>query len=293
MEVILVAPSRDGIDDKDFDSFGAWQCVILPDIPTAGVAKEAAVRVARAPYVTYAEEHSYFHERWAERVVAAHEQGYDVVGFAIENANPETLTSWAHLYGQFGPVVAPIASGEIDFLAGHHVSYKTDLLLSYGDLLRDVLEDECALFLDLRAKGERLFIAGDAISRHVNVSDVRSYVRGDYLGQRSFAAARVKLETWRWWKRCLYALAAPLVPWVRLRRIVADIRRTGRDDQMLPRILGPISLALLAGAWGEMLGYLLGRGDAAERRAPMELQRERFLAKHDRWSKQLRQPTHN
>ncbi len=109
-------------------------------------------------------------------------------------------------------------------------------------------------------------------------------MRGDYLGQRSFAGARAKLETWRWWKRSLYALAAPLVPSVRLRRIVRDIRRTGRDDEMFPRILGPISLALLAGAWGEMLGYLFGRGDAAERRAPMELQRQRFLAKQDRSS---------
>jgi len=34
-----------------------------------------------------------------------------------------------------------------------------------------------------------------------------------------------------------------------------------------------------------MLGYLIGPGDAAERKAPAELQRENFLAKQDQWSK--------
>ena len=46
-----------------------------------------------------------------------------------------------------------------------------------------------------------------------------------------------------------------------------------------------IGLALAAGGIGEMLGYLFGSGDAAERKAPAELKREDFLAKQDHWSK--------
>jgi hypothetical protein len=285
IELIVVAPNRDGIEDELFEGFGAWQWLILPDIRTCGKAMATAVRAARTPYVTYAEEHSYLHESWAERLIAAHESGYDAVGFAMENANPNTLVSWAHLYGQFGPVVAPVAPGESDFLAGHHSSYSRELLLSYGDLLGDMLEDEAALFLDLRARGKRMFIAGDAVSWHANISSLKTYMAMDYLGQRSFAATRAKVGNWPWWKRVVYAGAAPLIPLIRLRRILADIRRTGREGQLLPKILVPISLALLAGAWGEMLGYLLGGGDAAERKAPVELQRERFISKTDPWSK--------
>jgi hypothetical protein len=285
IELILVAPNRDGIDQKDMETFGAHQWVILPAVQTCGEAMAAAVRVARAPLVTYAEEHSYFDDRWAEHLLAAHAKGYDVVGFAIENANPKTLTSWGHLYGQFGPVVSPVQTGEIGFLAGHHVSYRRQLLLDYGDMLPEVLEDECALFLDLRAKGKPLFMAGEAISRHVNVSSLPAYIHMDYLGQRSFASTRARNGRWPWWKRGVYAAAAPVIPLVRLRRIVSDIFRTRRQRQMLPRILGPIGLALIAGAWGEMLGYLLGGGDAALRKAPVELQREKFMSSRDPWSK--------
>ena len=78
-----------------------------------------------------------------------------------------------------------------------------------------MLEDEGALFLDLRAKGKRMFIAGDAVSRHVNISSLKAYIHVDYLGQRSFGSARAKAGNWPWWKRGLYAGAAPLIPFIR------------------------------------------------------------------------------
>lgn len=289
IELIVIASKRDSFEDKDFECFGAWQWITLPEVRTCGMAMEAAVRAAKAPFVTYAEEHSYFDKTWAERLVAAHEQGNDVVGFAMENANPDTLTSWAQFYGQFGPLIAPVASGESDFLAGHHVSYRKNLLLAYDGLLGEMLQSESALFLDLRARGKPMFIAGDAISRHVNISNLGAYIYMDYLGQRSFASTRARVGKWPWFKRALFAGAAPLIPWVRLRRILRDIRRTGRQGEMLPQILAPLGLALIAGAWGEMLGYMLGGSDSAERRAPVELQRDQYLAKTDSWSKNDKQ----
>ncbi len=285
LEVIVVAPDREGLSEDHIESFGTWQWVTLPEIRICGTAMAEGFRAAAGPFVTYAEEHTYLNDDWAEQVLAAHRKGYSVVGFVMENANPETLTSWAHLYGQFGPVVAPVESGESDFLAGHHVSYSRSLLLGYGDSLDDMLEDESALFLDLRSKGIRMYVAGEAISRHVNISSLSAYMLMDYLGQRSFAGARVQAGNWSFFKRLAFAGALPLIPFVRLRRIIRDIRRSGRQELLLPKILWPIGLALSAGAWGEMLGYLIGPGNAAERKAPAELQRENYLAKRDHWSK--------
>lgn len=281
MEIIIVAPDRTGLDETWCDEFGAWQWVILPEVRSCGEAGEAAVRAARAPYVTYAEEHTSFAATWAERLIEAHAQGYDAVGFVMENANPATLTSWAHLYGQFGPAVAPATSGKKDFLAGHHTSYRRQFLLAYDNRLSDVLENEAVLFLDLRAHGRPMFLAGNAVSWHVNISRLRVLVYMELVGQRSFAATRAKVGGWLWWKRALYAASTPLVPWLRLRRILADLRRTGRDESLLPALLAPLSLALLVGAWGEMVGYLFGPGHSAKQKAPIELQRARFLAAKD------------
>lgn len=281
IELIVVAPDREGLPAAATDGFWGHQWILLPEVRECGKAMAAAVRAARAPFAVYAEEHATFDPAWAVRLLAAHRNGYDVVGFAMENANPGSLTSWAHLYGQFGPVVAPVESGESDFLAGHHVSYKVPLLLEYGELLPAMLEDESALLLDLRRRGVKLYIAGDAVSRHVNISRLTTYVLMDFTGQRSFAAARAAVGRWPWWRRILYAGAAPLLPLVRGRRILRHLRRTGRDRALLPRILLPIGAALLAGACGEALGYLLGGGRSALRKAPIELRRELYLKASD------------
>lgn len=285
IEVIVVTPGRGTVRAEEFPAFAGWQWIDVPDVPTAGEAMSAAVRAASAPFVTYAEEHAFFHDDWAERLLDAHGRGYDAVGFAMENANPETLTSWAHLYGQFGPVVAPVASGEAPTLAGHHVSYRRELLLGYGDLLADVLEDENALFLDLRTRGVALYIAGDAVSPHINLSSLRAYMHLDHVGQRSFAATRAAVGRWPWWKRAVYAGGSPLVPLVRLRRILAHLRRSGRYDELMPGILTRIVPALAVGAVGEAMGYLLGPGDAARQKIPAEFKRETLLSEHDPWQR--------
>jgi hypothetical protein len=279
IEMLIVTPDRAGVGDTDLEGFCATKWIIVPSVETSGDAMDAAVRGASAPFVVYAEEHSYFAIDWAERLVSAHAAGHDVVGFAIENANPGTLTSWAQLYAQFGPLVAPVESGESSFLGGHHVSYRRSLLLEYGDRLAVMLEDEAALFLDLRARRIPMHIAGGAVSRHVNLSSLRAYMYMDYLGQRSFAATRATQSGWGWPRRVAWSAAAPIIPLLRMSRSIRDIRRTGRSRSLLPRILGPMALGLIAGGVGEFMGYMFGPGRAAEHRTPAELQRKDFLAK--------------
>jgi hypothetical protein len=279
VEILIVTPDRGSLGDADLEGFGATKWILVPGVETSGEAMAAAVRGASAPFVTYAEEHSFFAPDWAERLVSTHAQGHDVVGFAIENANPETLTSWAQLYGQFGPVVAPVTSGVSSFLGGHHVSYRRTLLLEYGDRLAVMLEDECALFLDLRARRISMYIAGDAVSRHINFSSLPVYMYMDYLGQRSFAATRASQAEWGLAKRLAWSAATPIIPFIRMRRSLREVQRTGRSKQLLPQILGPMALGLIAGGVGEFMGYMFGPGRAAAQRAPAELRRMDFLAK--------------
>lgn len=276
LEVLVLSPDPAGIDDAVTTAFAAYRHIPGLSIRDAGSAMAAAVRAARAPYVVYAEEHATFAPDWAERLLAAHvEGGHDVVGFAMENANPDTAVSWAHLYGQFGPVVAPVEPGLRPKLAGHHVSYARTALLEYGDLMETVLEDENVLFVDYRERGRTLYLAGDAVSPHINISRLSALMALDFNGQRSFGAGRARVGGWPWWKRAVWAAACPLVPLVRMRRSVRDVLRSGRA-RLLPRILGPMTVMFVAGAVGEALGYLVGEGTAPERKVPPEFQRRDF-----------------
>jgi len=285
IELIIVAPSRSelGMLPNELSAFHSWQVVEFGAVRSTGTATAAGVRAARAPVVMYGEEHSYPQPDWARVLIDRHQERYAAVGTAMGNANPNTLTSWSHLFGQFGPVVAPVASGTTNWLAGHHTSYKRDVLLAYGERLGEMLDNECALHIDLRARGHRLFLAGEAVANHINISRVTAYFRLDYLGQRGFAATRYRAGNWSLPRRLVYFGASPLIPLVRLTRIIRDIRRAGRAPQLLPRALFIIVPALICGAVGEAIGYLLGAGkELSAEKLPMELDRHAYLQDGDR-----------
>lgn len=285
LELVIVAPARATLElvESEMDAFGDFQIVEIGNLVSTGQAMAVGFRAARAPLVAYSEEHSFPEPRWAEAMIHAHGGPYTAVGSAIGNANPNSLVSWAHLYGQFGPVVTPAQSGTTTMLAAHHVSYKRETILQYGDLLGRLLENECALFLDLHARGQTLYLEGNAVSNHINVSRLDNFCRLDFLGQRGFASTRAQAGRWSLPRRIFYAAATPLVPFIRMRRSLRDIIRTGRAKQLLPQILLPIGIAQVCGMTGEMLGYLT---EPSERnfadRTQIELNRRAFLSDTDR-----------
>ena len=275
IELVIVAPSIEGLepDPSELEGFHSHCLVEVGAITVTGASIAAGVRAARAAIVTYAEEHSYPQPGWADALIRAHEGSWAAVGAAITNANPERMISWASVFTDFGPCVAPVARGEQNALAWHHISYKRDLLLAYGPRLDAMLDMEGDLLRDLAARGHRLFLEPAAVSSHVNVSRLGSYVRSEFHGGRAFAATRAKAAGWSSTRRLLQAGGGPLVPLVRLRRVLGEVRRSGRLRQLVPGILPPLLLGLGGFALGEMVGYVLGIGNARQRRVTIELER--------------------
>jgi hypothetical protein len=275
IELVIVAPSTEGLelDSSELEGFHGHRLVEAGAITMTGAPIAAGVRAARAAVVAYVEEHSYPQPGWAEALIRAHEGSWAAVGATIVNANPERMTSWASMFTDFGPCVAPVAGGEQGTLAWHHISYKRDLLLAYGSRLEAMLDLEGNLLRDLAARGHRLLLEPAAVSAHVNVSRLGSYLRSEFHGGRAFAATRATAAGWSPARRMLQAAGGPLVPMVRLRRVLREVRRSGRFRQLVPGILPPLLLGLGGFALGEMAGYVLGTGSARQRRVGIELER--------------------
>jgi len=280
IELVLVAPANVDVqpDQKQLESFGSHQLLKLAEFTNPGQGFAAGIRAARAPVAAYVEEHSFPEPNWAHALLLAHEGPYAAVGCAMGNANPGTVCSWANLFEEFGPVVAPAASGVASYLGGHHTSYKREVLLAYGDDLPNLLDNEMALHIDLRGRGHQLYLAGDAVSNHVNISQPWAYWRQAFLGQRSFAATRAASQNWSLGRRAIYILASPIIPVVRLWRILKEMRRARRAAQLLPRALLFLIPGLTCGMLGEAIGYLVGDSPSNIRvKAEAELDRTRFL----------------
>lgn len=285
IELVMVTPAQIQFhpDPSQVSVFGSHQVIELEEFLFPGRAFASGISAARAPIVAYVEEHSFPEPTWAEVLVRAHAGPFAAVGCAMGNANPNTLCSWINMFEEFGPIVAPAASHVTTYLGGHHTTYKREILFEFGNQLENLLENETALHIALRARGHQLFLAGDAVSSHVNISQVWAYLRQDFTGQRSFAATRARVGNWSAAKRALYILAAPLIPFVRLRRVLQEMQRAKRASQLLPHGLPLLWIALVCGTAGEVVGYLVGDSDTnIQRKSEAEFHRARFLAAEEK-----------
>ncbi len=277
IELVLVAPRGSDLDPgaPELRPFWGIQMVEVEEISSLSWAREPGVRAASAPILAFAESHTYHHPRWAEALLEAHRGPWAAVGPGIGNANPTFASSWANLFLDYGPWLEPEAGAEMADLPGHNSSYKRSVLTSYGPELKELLEAEILLHVDLRASGHRLWMEPAARMTHLNVTLPSSWLGERIAAGRRFGGARA--SDWSWPRRLLYASASPLIPFVRLPRMVPVWRRCRRRTRLPRGLLPALLFSLVASAVGEFLGYAFGSGDSMERLSRMELRKEAHL----------------
>lgn len=254
LEIVIVAPSKAALE-LDADAlavFHGYRVVEAGALRSSSVARVAGIRAATAHVVAFTEDHSFPTPMWAEALIARHREPWAAVGPVLLNGNPQTLRSWANLIIEYGPFLDPIEPGAYDHIPPHNSSYKRDLLLSYGDRLPELVEAETVLHWDLREKGHQLYLESAAKTRHFNASLWSVWAPLRFNVGRMFGAARAR--HWSVGRRIVYALASPLIPWVRFARCVAIVRRCGRQHRLFPRALPLLFMGFVIDGCGELIG---------------------------------------
>jgi hypothetical protein len=278
IELILCAPSRDSLelDAEAVRPFHSVQIVETGQIAVSGPTRARAARAASAPVIVYGEDHCYPDPGWAEALLEAHQEPHAAVGPAMRNANPESVVSWADLLLEYGMWIAPGRGGQVPLLQGHNTSYKRDLLVSFGPRLDVLLEAETVLFWELRRQGHTLFFETRATAAHVNFSRWSIWLPMLWNLARAFSGTRV-LE-WSIPRRAAFALASPLIPAVRLARLM----RSAVENRLSPRVMLKVFPALLVGlvvdGAGQTAGCVFGVGDSAAKVTALEFHREQVNA---------------
>ena len=279
VELIVVAPPSCGLE-LDADSFASVRVVEADgDLLDVARLRAAGVRAAEAPVVLFAETHSFPEPTSLVALIEAHRGAWAGVGQAVGNGNPRTTLSWTNQYLDYGPWTEPCAGGPVDAIPTHNGSFKRDVLLASGERLPELLRYSDAIAELIRARGERCYLEPRAKTFHVNVSRPGSWLVERLAAGRAYAG--VRREGWPAWRRAAYAVGSPLIPLVRARRVVRDIRRTGRADELVPRILPALAVGLVLSALGELTGYALGPGQAQRRIGEMELHRRAHVRRGD------------
>ena len=279
LEIVLVAPPSSGLEDGDarVHGFASVQVVEATDVTALPRARARALRAARAPLVLFAETHAYPNAEYLDRLIEAHAGPWPVVGPSIGNANPDSLMSWASLLMDYGQWVEHEGRGVIPDVPGHNSLYKRAALLELDDL-DELMTADTIMHAEFRARGQELFLEPAARVDHLNVSQLRWVLVERFESGRTFAGMRAR--GWSWPRRLAYALGSPLIPVVRFRRIRSHLRRC-RDAPSLGRLAPALVTALCVSAFGEFVGYLLGRGKT-HNLYDMELHKVRYVGRRER-----------
>jgi hypothetical protein len=294
IELLICGPSRDELqlDEREMQPFHSFKILETKRDSTNAQARAQGVYGAHAPFVAFAEDHSFPGPTWAEELVAAHAQGAVAAAPQIRNANLQTMMSWADLFLGFGPWVEPRTHGPIARLPWHNSAYNRDLLVSLGDELEALLENEGLLHARFNAEGKQMYLL-QARTKHVNVTRPVSFCHVHYHGGRAFGAGRARAERWNLLQRMVHVAAAPLVPLMRLRSSIKDVKQCGRTRELLPRMLPCLLFGLCCHALGEAVGTACGPGVSGVRKSDLEFHRERHVSDADAIALGFRQDASN
>jgi hypothetical protein len=284
IELIVVAPRADRvhIPAEEATSFHSVRFVEL-ELGSLAVARAAGVAAAAAPVVAFNEDHSFPEPGWAAALVDAHRRGYAGVAPQMKNGNPASALSWAAMFLHFGGAFEPDNGFETTHpAASHNMSYTRAALLETGDRLSELMLAELFLHEALRGRGHRFWVEPAAATRHINLSRLRPAIIHAWTGGRMYGGLRCAFGAWPLARRIVYAGGSPLVPLLRLRRVLPQLRRTRTGRNLIPRVLPAMVVILTVHAAGEALGYLFGLGKTRNSYSEFDTRRERHVQPAER-----------
>jgi glycosyltransferase involved in cell wall biosynthesis len=286
IELVVVTPSAATLTGHE-DDLAGFHSTRVVEAETASLprARAAGIRAAGSDIVAFTESHSFPEPGWAEALIAAHAGPWAVVGPAMVNPHRDGSAGWIKFLIDYGRWVPPLAPGPVNDLPGHNSSYKRSLLLDYGPELERMLDAEWVLHKHLRRRGHALYLEPAAVTRHISATRFVPSIVEWFHYSRGFATARSR--GWPRSRRLVYAAGSPLIVVVRLRPVVAAMRRTGHASRIARSL--PLALVTLAGsAAGELVGYAVGGGEGAEGSTEYELHRDRYADEYGEMSAEPR-----
>ena len=223
----------------------------VPELRAAGIA------AAAAPVVAVLEDHCVVvRDDWAERLLASHRAGADVVGGPVRNGATERVRDWAAFLCEYSEFTEPVQSGRTDALVGMNVSYSREAIDAMDALLSEG-RWETWLHPHLLREGFTLHSEPAAPVDHVKDFGIREFASQRYHYARSHAGMRnPELGP----RRVIYFFGSPLIVPLMYSRIARSVLSKGRHRREF-LLATPLILAYTCiWAVGEAVGYALGGG---------------------------------
>lgn len=192
-------------------------------------ARVQGVRRANSPIVSFMEEHCEMQPGWAEAILLAHRGPWAGVGCDFINGNPDSGSSNKAFRMNYGIYLPPQRGrGPTKRIAGQNSAFKRDVLLNYDSQLELLLNADLVLQWKMAEDGYQLFYEPGGKIAHRNENTLRSLCVGVFYWNWCFSNVRAQIFEWSFPRRMLRIVLAPLIPWVRLAKMLVWMPRLGR-----------------------------------------------------------------
>ena len=267
-EVIIADRRQDGVSTRIRAEFPEAQLFPCPPNISLPELRTLAFDRSRGDYVAVTEDHCVPTKRWLAAIVEAFRdapEGTVAVGGSVENAVCDTTLDWATFLCEYSSFVGPVRSGpaSADSVPGMNVAYRRAAL---AQIDRTVLTRgfwETTAHPLLAEKGLGFYLSDNITILHKKKFSFSLFAMQRFLYSRYYAgirfgtgqvAARLAMS-------CLSLGLAPLLLFRMTKNIVARQRLRPKLMPALPYL----TLFALIWAWGEVVGYIFGPGDALAR----------------------------
>ncbi len=258
-EIIVV--NRTGNDSSEYiqKNFPRVKLISLDSSCGIPEMRFAAISQSGGRYVAITEDHCIVPTDWLVKMHGAHQNGFEVVGGAVENKSCHRLMDWAVFLCEYSSFMPQVTNGETDFVTGNNTSYLRSALKQIDQkLLKDYWE--YFIHAELKRHGAMFFSISSLIVNHKKRFGFIYYLKQRFYYSRSFAAMRSNQQNSS--KNLLFLTYIPMLPFHQIAKIYLNVQRKKRNFKEFFLSLPLIFVFMLSYALGEAIGCLFGEEDS-------------------------------
>ncbi|NNM20041.1 MAG: glycosyltransferase [Gammaproteobacteria bacterium] len=265
-EVIIGDRRHDEISSRIDAEFQEVRRIPCPPDMSLPELRTRALDEARGTYIVVTEDHCVPSGNWLFSMAQAFSEAPDgtvAVGGCVENGVHDTALDWATFLCEYSFFIKPVEEGVTTVLPGMNVAYHHSI---FDNLDRKLLTSgfwETTVHPVLVDKGLKLYSSNSIVLYHCKKFSRGLFARQRFIYSRYYAGLRFRSD--QILKRIFACGATILLPPLLLYRISRQVRAKGRLASEFRSALPDLLLFYIIWAYGEMVGYILGTGDALAR----------------------------
>ena len=138
-EIIVANRCKDGTAEHIERQFPRIKLLHFDEPVGIPELRARAMDRATGEIIAVTEDHCIAGDDWISEIVTALDQGYMVVGGAIENGMTDRILDWSAFLCEYSAAMPPVPSGEVDGVPGNNAAYRREVL----DLVDDRIKRSC------------------------------------------------------------------------------------------------------------------------------------------------------